>query len=87
MLRPERPQKRPPLLPRVHQRVPLRHIPCVQDVDAATVLERLLRDPFADGSLPDIFVDNCDASSVVVNGEWETVANPWRAYGPDYLSD
>ncbi|EKC61073.1 xanthan lyase, partial [human gut metagenome] len=49
-----------------------RHDGCVQDVDAATVLERLLRDPFADGSLPDIFVDNCDASSVVVNGEWET---------------
>lgn len=64
-----------------------RHDGCVQDVDAATVLERLLRDPLADGSLPDIFVDNRDASSVVVNGEWETVANPWRAYGPDYLSD
>lgn len=64
-----------------------RHDGCVQDVDAATVLERLLRDPLADGSRPDIFVDNRDASSVVVNGEWETVANPWRAYGPDYLSD
>ena len=64
-----------------------RHDGCVQDVDAATVLERLLRDPLADGSRPDIFVDNRDASSVVVNGEWETVVNPWRAYGPDYLSD
>ena len=32
MLRPERPQKLPPLLPRVHQRVPLRHTPCVQVV-------------------------------------------------------
>lgn len=64
-----------------------RHDGCVQDVDAATVMERLLRDPLADGSRPDIFVDNRDASSVVVNGEWETVANPWRAYGPDYLSD
>ncbi|WP_437124331.1 golvesin C-terminal-like domain-containing protein [Alistipes ihumii] len=50
-------------------------------------MERLLRDPLADGSRPDIFVDNRDASSVVVNGEWETVVNPWRAYGPDYLSD
>ena len=42
------------------------------------------------GSLPDIFVDNRDAwriSVVVEDGEWETVANPWRAYGPDYLSD
>ena len=45
-----------------------RHDGCVQDVDAATVLERLLRDPLADGSRPDIFVDNRDASSVVVNG-------------------
>lgn len=63
------------------------HGNCVQDVDAAAVREEFGRNPLADGTRPEIFVDNGDSSAVVVAGAWKKQANAWTAYGPDFLAD
>ena len=46
-----------------------RHIP-VQEVDAAAIRDTLRNDPLADGSTPEILVDNDDTTGVTVEGEW-----------------
>ncbi|MBN8854203.1 MAG: FAD-dependent oxidoreductase [Sphingobacteriales bacterium] len=46
-----------------------RHIP-VQQVDAAAIRDTLRNDPLADGSTPEILVDNDDGAGVTVEGEW-----------------
>ncbi|WP_431211067.1 FAD-dependent oxidoreductase [Puia sp. P3] len=42
----------------------------VEEVDAAAIREELARNPLADGSTPEIIVDNDDSSVVKVEGEW-----------------
>jgi len=42
----------------------------VQEVDAAAIREELARNPLADGSTPEIIIDNDDSSAVKVEGEW-----------------
>ncbi|HVU55616.1 MAG TPA: FAD-dependent oxidoreductase [Puia sp.] len=46
-----------------------RHIP-VQEVDAADIRDTLRNDPLADGSTPEIIVDNDDTTRVTVEGTW-----------------
>ena len=46
-----------------------RHLP-VQEVDASGIRELLLKDPLADGSTPEIIVDNDDSTLVAVEGAW-----------------
>lgn len=46
-----------------------RHIP-IQEVDAAGIRKVLQDDPLADGSTPEILVDNDDTARVTVEGEW-----------------
>ena len=60
---------------------------CVQRVDVAAVMDEFAGNPLADGSQPELFVDNSDAENVVVSGDWKTEKNAWSAYGPDFLSD
>jgi hypothetical protein len=42
----------------------------IQDVDAAGIRAVLKSDPLADGSTPEIIVDNDDSAHVVVTGNW-----------------
>ncbi|MEO5648467.1 MAG: FAD-dependent oxidoreductase, partial [Ginsengibacter sp.] len=44
----------------------------VQQVNAQQLLEELIRNPLADGSQPEILVDNTDAADVLIKGEWQT---------------
>jgi hypothetical protein len=46
-----------------------RHIP-IQEVDAAGIRKVLRDNPLADGSTPEILVDNDDSTRVTVEGEW-----------------
>ncbi len=56
----------------------------VQDVDAAKVLAKLHTDPLADGSLPEIVVDNDDPYRVEMAGSWEK--QQWMGYGADFVT-
>lgn len=56
----------------------------VQQVDVRKLGEELRNNPLADGSAPDILLDNDDASAVSTQGEWTSVA--FGGYGPSYLS-
>jgi len=57
----------------------------VQDVDAAAVRDTLRNDPLADGSTPEILVDNDDTTGVTVEGEWTREKHD--SYGFSRLTD
>jgi hypothetical protein len=61
-----------------------RHIP-VQRVDAAMIRDTLRNNPLADGSTPEILVDNDDSSLVAVEGEWTRETRD--SYGFSRLTD
>lgn len=61
-----------------------RHIP-IQEVDAATIRDTLRNDPLADGSTPEILVDNDDSTGVTVEGEW--IREKHDSYGFSRLTD
>ena len=54
----------------------------VQEINLERVQKALTVNPLADGSTPEILVDNDDPSSVVVEGEWEKRRG---GYGYDHL--
>lgn len=56
----------------------------VQQVDVAQLQKRLKSDPLADGSTPEILVDNEDGSFVTTTGTWAT--NKRGNYGPTSLT-
>jgi hypothetical protein len=58
----------------------------VQQVDAATIWNEFLGNPLADGSQPEIVVDNNNTSHVALTGAWKTVPDGWKAYGSDFCS-
>jgi hypothetical protein len=58
----------------------------VQQVNAAAVWNEFRSNPLADGSQPEIVVDNNDANNVAIHGEWKTVADGWKAYGSDFYT-
>jgi hypothetical protein len=57
----------------------------VQEVDAAEIRRVLKTNPLADGSTPEILVDNDDSAHVVVKGDW--VRQRQDAYGFSRLVD
>ena len=57
----------------------------IQDVDAAGIRALLKSDPLADGSVPEIIVDNDDSAHVVVRGDW--VRQRQDSYGFSRLVD
>ncbi|MDR1091381.1 MAG: FAD-dependent oxidoreductase [Prevotella sp.] len=57
----------------------------VQQVNADEIMNEFRSNPLADGSQPEILVDNSDKDKATVTGEWKKEG--WKAYGPDFLSD
>lgn len=55
----------------------------VQKIDVARLQQQLKSDPLADGSKPDILIDNNDTDKVQVKGNW-TKKNH-GGFGPDYF--
>ena len=60
---------------------------CVQDVDVAQLQKELAENPLADGSQPEILIDNDHPTQVSTKGEWEEVPNSRAAYGATFLAD
>ncbi|MBC8154243.1 MAG: FAD-dependent oxidoreductase, partial [Bacteroidetes bacterium] len=58
----------------------------VQAVDVKQVQAELKTNPLADGSTPEILVDNDDADHVTRTGNWTRENNPKGAYGPSYFT-
>lgn len=54
----------------------------VQDIDVKKLQVELKNNPLADGSTPEIILDNADATAVTINGNWKKMRH---GYGPDYL--
>jgi len=54
----------------------------VQEIDVAALQEELTSNPLADGTAPDILVDNTDTANIIKKGEWLTRRG---GYGPDQL--
>lgn len=56
----------------------------VQQVDVAKLQQELKANPLADGSTPEILVDNEDKSGITTTGVW-TLDKSKAGYGPSYL--
>ncbi|WP_234734945.1 FAD-dependent oxidoreductase [Tellurirhabdus bombi] len=56
----------------------------VQKVDIAKLQNTLKVNPLADGSIPEILVDNDDKGAVMVSGEWKDSKSK-GGYGPSFL--
>ena len=54
----------------------------VQGVNVKAIKQTLLENPLANGSMPDILVDDNDKQQVTVQGGWKTGSN---GYGPTML--
>ncbi|MGA0557699.1 FAD-dependent oxidoreductase [Larkinella sp. VNQ87] len=57
----------------------------VQKIDVTKLQQRLKTDPLADGSTPEILVDNDDKTRVNTNGNWRLESKSKGGYGPSYL--
>jgi ribulose 1,5-bisphosphate synthetase/thiazole synthase len=57
----------------------------VQSIDVKALQRQLRNDPLADGSLPEILIDNEDTSAVSLVGSWSTIKNAHASYGPSYF--
>ncbi len=57
----------------------------VQEVDVNAIRRQLKDNPLADGSIPELLVDNNDPELVTVSGDWKTGKR--GGYGPDFLYD
>lgn len=56
----------------------------VQDVEAEAIAAVIAADPLMDGSMPEILVDDSDSTAVAFTGDWTTIPDSKRAYGPVY---
>jgi len=56
----------------------------VQDIDISKLQRRLRIDPLADGTPPDILVDDADSTNLSISGDWTLKRQ--GGYGPTYLS-
>jgi len=59
----------------------------VQKVDVSELQDQLKKNPLADGSTPEILVDNDDAASITIKGNWQRRENFEGCYGPSALID
>ncbi|GAB4016220.1 FAD-dependent oxidoreductase [Spirosoma koreense] len=57
----------------------------VQQVDVASLQRELTRNPLADGSTPEVLVDNDNQEAVTTTGTWTTDRKCKGGYGPSYL--
>lgn len=57
----------------------------VQDIEVKVLQEKLRSNPLADGSTPEIIVDNAEKARVEVKGEWNSSKR--GSFGPDLLED
>jgi hypothetical protein len=57
----------------------------VQEVNINKLQNLLRTNPLADGSAPDILIDNVDTSNIVVKGSW--ILEKRGGYGPTFLVD
>ncbi|MCC5931601.1 MAG: FAD-dependent oxidoreductase [Cyclobacteriaceae bacterium] len=57
----------------------------VQDIDIRQLQSDLKSNPLADGSTPEIIVDNAEMEKVQIKGEWNTSKR--GSFGPDLLED
>ncbi len=57
----------------------------VQQVDVARLQAELKRNPLADGSTPEVLVDNDDSTAVTLTGNWAVERKSKGGYGPSYL--
>ena len=55
----------------------------VQKIDVSRLQQQLKNDPLADGSTPDILIDNNNADKVQIKGNWTLQKK--GGYGPDYF--
>jgi len=55
----------------------------VQKIDIKSLQMELKNNPLADGTKPDILLDNTDKAKVAVTGDWKVQKK--GGYGPDYL--
>jgi hypothetical protein len=58
----------------------------VQQVNVKLVQQKLKADPLADGSTPEVLVDNDDKGSVLLTGDWTAIKGQ-GSYGPGYVAD
>ncbi|MCX6218656.1 FAD-dependent oxidoreductase [Spirosoma sp.] len=58
----------------------------VQGIDVKKLQRQLKANPLADGSTPEILVDNDDPIQTARTGEWTRDDNPKGAYGPSYFT-
>jgi len=61
----------------------INHRATVQQVNVKQLQAELKNNPLADGSIPEILVDNDDQLTVVKKGDWKRISN--GGYGPSYL--
>jgi ribulose 1,5-bisphosphate synthetase/thiazole synthase len=59
----------------------------VQDVDAAQIRQEVQINPLADGSLPEILIDNDNPDCVSLNGAWSYNYDTYRSYGLNFFVD
>jgi len=57
----------------------------VQDINIDQLQQILKTNPYANGSMPEIIVDNVDTASVIVKGDWSF--GKYGGFGPSYLRD
>jgi hypothetical protein len=57
----------------------------VQKIDVAKLQQKLKADPLADGSTPEILVDNDNKDNVATTGSWRLETKLKGGYGPSYL--
>jgi hypothetical protein len=58
----------------------------VQKISAEEIMTEFRNNPLADGSQPEIMIDN-NTENIIVTGDWKTEIDSWKAYGADYYSD
>jgi hypothetical protein len=59
----------------------------VQDVDVRQLQQEMEINPLADGSLPEILIDNDDTEFVSLTGDWSYNRDTYRSYGLNFFVD
>ena len=57
----------------------------IQEIEIRTLQNRLKNNPLANGTLPEILIDNADSLNFKTIGNWEKIAKGYGRYGKDYV--
>ncbi len=63
----------------------IEHGMAVQDIPVEKLQDKLAQDPYLDGSVPDVTVDNMDSSRLEVTGKWHINSRWMGQYKSNYL--